>query len=427
MRTLRRGVRPAVLAATAVTLLLVPGCGGSPSSPGKVTIRFSYLWTGKEAKALEKVIADFNASQQKIVVKGVSNPDAQAQLAAMTSTRGTFDISDSFSTNTGAWASKGIIEPLDPHVSKGGYGLSDFLPRAMDQLRYQGRLYAMPIALHSFLMLYNKKLLADAGIAAPPKTTGELAADIPKLTKKGPSGLNQLGFGSSSGEGTDYITFGMAFGGRWYNGDRPSPDDPQNVAAAKFYVDNVINRYGASAVRKFTSGFGDYQSPQNPFYQGKLAMMIDGEWQSAFIRDFAPKLKWGVAPIPYPDGRPDLAGTSQVTTSMLFIPRNSQHKEQAWEFMKYLVSPAAMGTFTEALTNLPARRSLLHDPRYAKLPNFTAWLNALESKNLQALPSAPSYTQYNTDLTDAFDAINRGKQSPQDALANVAKKATSYG
>ncbi|MEU0567433.1 ABC transporter substrate-binding protein [Nonomuraea sp. NPDC005983] len=420
--------RPVVVAATIAGCLLVAACGGGSSaqSGGKVSIRFSYLWTGKEAEAMEKVIADFNKSQNKITVTGVSNPDQQAQLAAMTSTKGTYDISDSFGSNTGAWASKGVLEPLDEYVQADKYDLSDFVAQAMEQVKYDGKLYATPIAMHSFMLLYNKDLLEEAGIKEPPKTANELADATAKLTTKDSGGLTRLGFGSPTGQGTDYITLAMAWGGNWYSGGKPAPNTPQNVAAVDFYVNNVIKKYGAAEVQKFTSGFGEYQSPQNPFYQGKLAMMIDGEWQSALIQSAAPKLNWGAAPIPYPDDHPELAGGSQATASMLYIPRNSQHKKEAWEFMKYLLSPPAMGAFTEALTNLPARTSLLEDPRYDKLPNFTMWLDQLKSKNLKALPSLPSYTQYNADLTSAFDAVNRLEKSPADALAEVAGKVQGY-
>ncbi len=411
----------------ATAALAVAGCSSSSSgSGGKTTIKFSYLWTGQEAAALQKVIADFNRSQDKIVVKGVSNPDQQAQLAGMTSANGAYDISDSFGSNTGAWASKGILEPLDGYISKDHYDLSDFVPAGMDQVKYQNKVYAMPIALHTFLLLYNKTLFAQAGISGPPKTMSELATDIGKLTKTKSGALTQLGFGSSSGVGTDYTTLAMAMGGHWYQSGKPTPDDPANVQALSFYVDNVTKKYGVGQVQKFASGFGDYQSPQNPFFQGKLAMVVDGEWQSAFIKDFAPKLDWGVAPIPYPDGRPELAGTSQVTSSILYIPRHAPNKEQAWEFMKYLESSKAMAAFTQALTNLPARTSLLSSPSYQQFPNFSAWLDELKSHNLQALPSLPSYAQYIADLNDAYDAVNRLAKTPQKALASVAARVKSY-
>lgn len=414
------------VAAVALCAAAAPACGSS-SSNGKVTVKLSYLWTGAESKALQSVISDFNASQQKIVVKGVSNPDTQAQLASMTSTNGAYDISDNFGTSTGAWASKGIIEPLDSYIERDHFDLSDFVPAALAQGKYDGKVYQLPIAVNDYALLYNKKLFSEAGIAHPPKTMSELATDIAKLTKTGPDGITQLGLAGTSGAGIDYRTFGMVFGGRWYSSDgKPTPDDPKNVEAANFYVDNVIKKYGVKDIQKFASGFGDYQSPQNPFYQGKLAMVMDGEWQPSFIKEFAPNLQWGAVPIPYPDGHPELANTTQVAPGTFYIPRNSQHKDEAWEFMKFLMSKKEMLKFTQAISNLPARTSLLDDPAYKSTPNYQVFLDLLKSKNAISLPPAEDYAEYTADLGKADDALTRLTKSPDDAYADVAKKAKSY-
>jgi multiple sugar transport system substrate-binding protein len=156
-------------------------------------------------------------------------------------------------------------------------------------------------------------------------------------------------------------------------------------------------------------------------------MVIDGEWQPAFIKNFAPNLEWGVVPVPYPDGRPELANTNLVSPGTFFIPSNSQHPDEAWEFLKYLVSADAMRSFTLALSNLPSRTSLLQDKAYADIPHFDVFLNLLASKNATSMGSDPDYTQYAADLTTASDQITRLAKTPQQAYAAVATKAQSYG
>ena len=418
----RSGWRIIAAGAAALTLgATVAACGGGGS--GRTTVNFTYLWTGPEGKAMAGIIKDFNASQNKITVKGVSNPDQQSQLAAMASTSSSFDISDTFGSNVGAWAAKGVLEPLNDDISKGSYNTSDFAKAAMDQTVQNGKTYALPIAVHTIQLLYNKTLFKQAGIAGPPTTTSQWATDIAKLTKVQGGGITQLGFANP-----DFTTMGWEFGGQWFDAKhQPTPDTSGNVEAANFYVNNVVDKYGASAVQKFTSGFGEYASPENPFYQGKVAMTTDGEWQSAFTKQYAPKLDWGVAPLPYPDGRPELKDTTQVSSSVLFIPRSAQHKAQAWTFMKYLLGKKAMLSFTHTLANLPARTSLLGDPTYRDLPQFATWQDALKSSNTHSFDSTSSSQQYTTDLTTASDQITLGKKSAKQALTAVAKQATKYG
>jgi multiple sugar transport system substrate-binding protein len=426
----------AVVAAVAVA---AAGCGGTAgptptaTSPGPgattpaasaepVTLDFPYLWGGPEGEALEGIITKFNASQSGIIVKGASSPDFQKQLTDMSAPDG-FDISDNFGSTVGSWASTGILEPLDDYIAADGYDLTEFVPAALQDNQFESKTYALPIAVHTQLLLYNKKLFAEAGIAEPPTTISELQAAIVKLSKVDASGdITQLGM-----RAPDYINLAYVFGGDWFDADgNPTPDNAGNLAALHFWVDNVVTKYGTDKVQKFESGFGEYASAQNPFYTGQVAMVIDGEWQPTFIKQYAPELEWGVAAVPYPDDKPDLAGAGQLTSSMFFIPTNASHKQEAWTFLKYLVSPEAMTEFSRALANLPARTSLLSDPAYADIEQFQAWLDSLKSPNLKTLASLPATAEYTRDLADAFGLVNTLKQTPEEAMAAVKAKAANY-
>ena len=155
-------------------------------------------------------------------------------------------------------------------------------------------------------------------------------------------------------------------------------------------------------------------------------MVIDGEWQPVNIPKTAPNLQWGVANIPVPAADPNLAGTTQLTASTLFIPKNAQHKAAAFEFMKFLTGAQGMTEFTLALGNLPARTSLLDSSQYASIPQFSTWLAGLKSPNVHALASAPYSSQYTTDLATAFKSVLDGSTSPTKAMASVASEAKQY-
>lgn len=418
----RRQMVIAMFAGAAAISVALSGCStGSASSSGKTDITLSYLWTGNEGNALQAVVADFNKSQDKIQVNAISNPDQTKQLASMSSTNGSFDVSDSFASNVGSWASKGIIQPL----SSSDFDTSDFIPSILKQDEYQGKLYAAPIAVQEYKLLYNKDLFAAAGITTPPATMDELAADIVKTTKQGSDGtITQLGLGTSSAYNL-LSTLGFVFGGQWDTNGKPSPTAADNVKALDWYKTNVLDKFGASNVAKFASGYGEYLSAQDPFYTGKIAMTIDGEWQSANIAKTVANLNWGVADIPA--AAPALTNATQTYSSMFFIPTNSKHKAEATTFLQYLTGKKAMLSFTKALGNLPARTSLLTDRSYDSLPNFDVWLKGLTSKNAKSMASETYTSQYNTDLTSAFSTFVLGGESAQDALNGVKSKAASYG
>ncbi len=387
------------------------------SSGGKTEITFSYLWGGKEGATLEEIIKDYNASQDKVVVKGISSPDTTKQLASMSSSQGSFDISDNFGQNTAAWAAKGILAPLD------GVDQSQFVPVTLPQLTYDDKLYAVPIAVHSMELMYNKDLLAEAGVT-PPKTMDELAVAIEKLTKVDSAGnITQLGLGVTAPDGL-YTTLGYAFGGSWDDGAKPTPDEKANVAAMDWYQQNVVKKFGADKLAKFQGGIGQYMSAEDPFYTGKFAMTLDGEWQSAAIAKTAPNLNWGVVPVPA--ASPELANSTYVTISTLFIPSNSKHKEEAQDFLNYLVSKPVMEKFSLALGNLPSRTDLLDSDAYSSLPNIDVWMDGLGSDNAKSQGALVSQAEYSADLATAFDEIGRGVKTGDQALAKVADKAKNY-
>lgn len=384
----------------------------------KTIIDFPYLWTGPEGEAMQTIVDTFNSSQAEVEVKGVSNPDQQRQLAAMASNNG-FDISDGFDTTIGTWATNDVIQPLDDLISAAGYDTSDFIPSVLEKMKFDGQIYMLPIAVHTTLLLHNTTLLQEAGIEAP-KTTADLATAIATLTKvDGDGTIQQLGMNQP-----DFVSFAYSFGGQWIDADnQPTANHEGNIAALQFWVDNVLNKYGVDNVRRFESGFGEYASPQNPFYTGKVAMVTDGEWQSRFIQQYAPDLKWAAGMIPVPADRPELEGTAAIASSTFFIPSNSSDPEAAWKFMEYVMAPEPMREFAVALANLPTRQSLLGNPAYEQIPGMNYWLESLKSENLKAMPSVSWGQEYDAEITSTLDEVMNLRKAPADALNELQEKA----
>lgn len=397
--------------------------GDSPSAePTQIT--FSYLWDGDEAKTLEKIIADFNASQSEVVVKGVSSPDFQKQLTSMSASTPAFDISDNFGDSVGSWASKGILAPLDELLAAEGVDTADFVPSAMDQMRYDGKLYALPIAIHSLMLVYNKTLLDEAGLK-PPTTIDELTAAALALTKTDDSGkITQLGLGETM-TGHFATNIVAAFGGSWWDADgQPSPLADHNVDAMNWYQ-GLVKQIGADKISSFAAGYGQYVSAEDPFFTGKVAMRLDGEWIGISADQVAPDLDWGVTAIPY--AAPEYENATQVSSSTLFIPANSAHKEAAAKFLAYMMSPESMTTFTEQLGNLPGRTALLDNAdAYARIPHFTEFAQALKSPNAFSPSSAANAAEYTTDLGRAIESIVHDTATPEQALQDLADAAKAY-
>ena len=154
-------------------------------------------------------------------------------------------------------------------------------------------------------------------------------------------------------------------------------------------------------------------------------MIIDGAWHTAMIPEVAPELDFGVSPMPYgPNGS---EGATQLTASTLFIPSNAKHPEEAAEFMGYLLSSEGALAFAKALANLPSRISLADDPSMRGDEKFGVFLDSLKAGDkIGAFASAPYANQYSVDLGSAFENVNAGTATSDEAMADVAQKAQSY-
>ena len=125
-----------------------------------------HLWTGVEAGYLDDAVAAYNAQSDKYYVEALSVPDSQKIMVAIQSGDGP-DITDDFTNNIGAYASKGIMLPLDDYIAKNNTDLSDIIPSTLEACKYEGKTYALPAGMNLMALFYNKTLLAEAGYAEP--------------------------------------------------------------------------------------------------------------------------------------------------------------------------------------------------------------------------------------------------------------------
>jgi multiple sugar transport system substrate-binding protein len=90
--------------------------------------------------------------------------------------------------------------------------------------------------------------------------------------------------------------------------------------------------------------------------------------------------------------------------------------------LKYLESEPAMTTFTYALANLPARKSLLTARKYRNIPGFSFYLNSLRSRNLKGFSNAPWAAEYLNDLNSEIGYVTDLKETPEAAMAKVKQE-----
>lgn len=425
----KRFVYLAVIGALVVIVLIANTFGkeiskysNNQKSNIKTNIKFYYIGVdgSNDDKALKSITSKFNQSQDRINVIASSGISVDRQMVAIMSGKSP-DISHTLWPNAIRWAQNGYLEPLDDYIKQDHFDIEDFLPATVERASYNGTVYAMPFDINTMALYYNVGMLKSAGFDHPPKTMSELKDMAKALTKTDKNGrIINMGF-LPDYPWLDNVLWPILFGAKFYDLEKNevTTTSPEYVSAIEFQ-NWFYKEWDWDEIFKFKLKFGINE--QEPFYAGKLAMVMGGDWIPNEAREYAPNMNLGVCPFPYPDNRPDLKDTSMITTSVFYIPQDSKEKEYAWEFMKYLVSKTSMLEYIDIKGTLTSRKSVLQDPIIKENPDLRLLGEFALNNKTRGFPPLPIVDEYLESLTEQTKLVFKQKITPYEAMLNVKKK-----
>jgi ABC-type glycerol-3-phosphate transport system substrate-binding protein len=213
--------------------------------------------------------------------------------------------------------------------------------------------------------------------------------------------------------------WGWWFGGGLWDGQRITANSPENMAAMD-WIASYPKRFGARDLLSFRDGFGNFASPQNAFFTGRVAMVLQGPWIQNFIRDFAPDdFEWGAAAFPSSD--PAKSGeVTLVETDVLVIPAGAKHPREAFEFIRYVNSPGPMEKLCIAQCKFSPLKEQSPDflQRHPN-PHIGTFLELAKSPNARFVPPLTFWAMYENDMKQAFGKVWTGAVQPREALDEV--------
>jgi multiple sugar transport system substrate-binding protein len=291
---------------------------------------------------------------------------------------------------TGGWID------LSSLMKASGISTSMFPATTNYYTQYGGKKCALPLLADAYGLYYNKALFKKAGIAGPPKTIAELTADAKKLTIRNPDGsLKQVGL-------DPFIGFYENVPERWilpwggtYTDSKNHAHLATDSAWSKWltWQKQMIDWYGYKNLVKFQAGLGDEFSASNAFEVGKVAMNLDGEWRVAFIKAEHPTLDYGTAPMPAAD--PSLYGSGYINGTIIGIPKNGKHTQQAWDFVKWVTTNThALAEFSNAIKNVPSTVASTHSKELVPDAHFATFLKIFANPKSGTSPIEASGVSY---------------------------------
>ena len=396
--TMKRGlIGLAVAAMVAVSCTatgsssVTPVNTSSGATHAPVTINVWSFYNGREFQQYDSVLADFHTLYPWITVNHTPNKsDAEIVQGINGGSPPDMTISQG-PDNVAKFCSTGAMQDLTPFLQADGTDISKIIPaQALRYTSYNGDQCTLPVLSDAYGLYYNNAMFQAAHITSPPKTLSELEADAKKLTQFNPDGsIKVAGFMPLHAfyENANFF-LGNFSGSKWYdaNGKSAFASDPTWAAMLQWQKTMITDVYGANGVhllQDFFAGLGGANSEWGPaqgFDIGKVAMACDGEWRTAFIKQYQPKLSYSTAPMPVLDSIASTYGRGQIGGDVVAIPRGAPNAAAAWLLVKYLATnTSAELKLAYALGNVPTTFDALSTTKQASDPHFKPFLDVFSN------------------------------------------------
>ncbi len=286
-----------------------------------------------------------------------------------------------------------------------------------------GHIYQMPWKGNPIMMEYNVKLFSNAGISKPPRTYSEFMMAAQKLTRDtdGDGIIDQwMGIINVSPVWWHrffdfYSLYIAASGGRTlFKDDKVDFDNEYAIQVFQFLQEGFKKGYFPK---------GTLQG--NQFLLENVAIQFVGPWDIGFLEKHKPEnFEYDFAPLPIPDNTPEPILTYSDPKNIVIF-NTTKHPEEAWEFVKFLVSKECDLQLLKICYQIPFRKYLDIDSTFKKYFE--------ENPKMLRFAKQIPYTR-GTDniaqLKEIFDVIAQAfeyccvydKKTPEKAVRNAAER-----
>ncbi|MCT2585150.1 extracellular solute-binding protein [Actinophytocola gossypii] len=288
--------------------------------------------------------------------------------------------------------------------------LADIEPTFIDSAKIDGVAYGLPTVASTRALFYNKDLLTQAGVTAPPKTWDELMAAARKISDLG-GGVHGYGMPLGSEEAqAETSIFAYGAGASWESDGKMTIDTPEAREALTFMKEMID-----AGVTQPDPGATDRTPLLDVFIQGKIGMIQGLPPIVGQINEKNPDLNWDIAPSPTPDGEPSTLG---VADYFVGFDKGEEKQEAISKFLDFFYQQDNYLEFNENEGFIPATKSGAEAA--ADKPELQVFL--------ETLPDAKFYPATNPAwgaTSGAFkDLVGQIQSKPvDDVLAQIQAKA----
>jgi multiple sugar transport system substrate-binding protein len=386
-----------------------------PASGGATTITY---WSTGAQSIINDLDAHFNATHPGLKAEGqyitTADESTAKEVAALKAgTEPDVTVGQDPSSLPLLAESGKLVDLKQPLAAE----TSALYPGIRSALFYQGKQLGMALGgVGDYVLFYNKKDFAAAGLSTPPATWSQLEADAIKLSSPATHHYGiYIPFGSAEWISYDWESLLWANGGQFLNpsGTKVAFDSPAGVQALTTWV-NLVRKDHAAPTVSFAQA-GSYDGAP-AFASHAVSMIVDGQWA---LPDFS-GIEYGVAPLPAGTSGHSATGVGVGVASV--FDHGQAANNAAITFVKWLAQPAQGAYLAAAESGLPSSPAQLQEPAVKKeaasQPAYQVFASQLSTGHTR--PTIPAYTAISQDLATEINAALTGSVSPAQALATAA-------
>lgn len=351
---------------------------------------------------------NYSAGDQSVIRGMMTNSAPDVYLASYSS----------LPTLVGVMKDRGEATPLNTLLDKEGkdWQSANYASAILDLAKVDGQQFAMPFAASLPLLYVNKELVEKAGgkVDQFPETWDGVIDLAAKISKLG-DGISGISF-SVGGLSDDWYwqMMVMGAGDQMLNGEKTGIgyDNDAGLKALRVTQD--------MATKTGMSVYADPKPAQQQFFAGKVGMVVESPSDLvAYETAIGDRFSMRTVRFPLIDAKK--GGLPAGGNALMILTQDASKRAAAWEFVKYMTSPAVQAEVSKASgympTNVQTAKTL--ESFYAAHPNFQTVFKSMDA-------AMPWFAYPNNTASDVWqgvapilDQLQRGKITPEDAMPKL--------
>lgn len=412
--------------------MLLLGMALSVGTYAKENIVFWHAMTGEGQKALEKIVDDYNKSQDEVVVDAIFQGSYEESIVKFKAVSGTKEVPDLVQMNdvsTSFMYRSGAVVPMYEFIKEDkNFDESKLEDVLLNYYRINGNLYSMPFNSSTAILVYNKDAFREVGLdpEKAPKSYKEIEEYSRKLVKTNKNGVvDRYGFSIISYAW--FIEQLLANDNSLYVDEENGRNGklPTKVVYGK-QLPVILDWMRRMNTEKLATNYGrEWNTTRSAFNSGKVAMFLDS---SAGITGVIKNSNFEVGTAFIPNESGEFNG-SIIGGASLWITKSENKVKQkaAWDFVKYATSKDVQAFWSSKTGYFPVNKESydtdLMKATMEKMPQFKTIVEELEATNKNTATQGAIlgvFPDVREKMVEAMEAVSEGKDSKKEAQ-NVEK------